>query len=138
MDIMKSMRVSASGMRAQDARLRVIAENLANSDSLGQTPGADPYRRKIVSFKNVLDRTMGTEIVRLAAVGKDKAEFTKRMEPAHPGADQDGYVKVPNVNPLVELADMREAQRSYEANLSMIEVSKGMLTRTIDLLRNGG
>jgi flagellar basal-body rod protein FlgC len=138
MDLIKSMRISASGMQAQDARLRVISENLANSDSLGQSPGADPYRRKIVSFKNVLDRTMGTDIVKVAAVSRDQAEFGKRLDRSHPAADQDGYVKVPNVNPLIELADMRQAQRSYEANLSMVEVSKGMLMRTIDLLRNGG
>jgi flagellar basal-body rod protein FlgC len=138
MDLIKSMRISASGMRAQDARLRVISENLANSDSLGQSPGADPYQRKMVSFKNVLDRTMGTDIVKVAGVTRDQTEFGKRLDRAHPAADQDGYVKVPNVKPLIELADMREAQRSYEANLSMVEVSKGMLMRTIDLLRNGG
>ncbi len=137
MDLVKSMRISASGMQAQDARLRVIAENVANSDSLGQSAGADPYRRKIVSFKNVLDRTLGTEVVKVAAVTRDKAEFGKRMDPSHPAADQDGYVKMPNVNTLIELADMRAAQRSYEANLNMIEVSKGMLIRTIDLLRGG-
>jgi flagellar basal-body rod protein FlgC len=137
MDLVKSMRISASGMRAQDTRLRVIAENLANSDSLGQAPGEDPYRRKIVSFKNVLDRALGTEVVRIAGVSRDRGDFGKRLDPAHPAADPDGYVKVPNVNPLIELADMREAQRSYEANLNMIEVSKGMLMRTIDLLRNG-
>jgi flagellar basal-body rod protein FlgC len=138
MDLIKSMRISASGMQAQDARLRVISENLANSDSLGQSPGADPYRRKIVSFKNVLDRAMGTDIVKVAGVSRDQTEFGKRLDRAHPAADQDGYVKVPNVKPLIELADMRQAQRSYEANLSMVEVSKGMLMRTIDLLRNGG
>lgn len=137
MDLVKSMRISASGMQAQDARLRAIAENLANSDSLGQTPGADPYRRKIVSFKNVLDRTMGAELVKVANVARDQREFGKRHDPAHPAADPDGYVQVPNVNPLIELADMREAQRSYEANLNMIEVTKGMLHRTIDLLRGG-
>ena len=136
MDLIKSMRISASGMQAQDARLRVISENLANSDSLGQAPGSDPYQRKIVSFKNVLDRAMGAEVVKITSVSRDKSDFGKRLDRAHPAADQDGYVKVPNVNPLIELADMRQAQRSYEANLSMVEVSKGMLMRTIDLLRN--
>ena len=136
-DLVKSMRISASGLQAQDSRLRVIAENLANSDSLGQTPGADPYQRKIIAFKDVLDRTIGTQIVKVAGISRDTSQFGKRLEPAHPAADQNGYVKVPNVNPLIELADMREAQRAYEANLSMIDVSKGMLTRTIDLLRSG-
>ena len=137
MDLVKSMRISASGLQAQDSRLRVIAENIANSDSLGQSPGADPYQRKIISFKDVLDRAIGAQLVKVGAISRDTAAFGKRLEPAHPAADPNGYVKVPNVNPLIELADMREAQRAYEANLNMIDVSKGMLTRTIDLLRSG-
>ena len=135
MDLIKSMRISASGMQAQDARLRVISENLANSDSLGQSPGADPYRRKIVSFKNVLDRAMGTDIVKVAGVSRDQTEFGKRLDRAHPAADQDGYVKVPNVKPLIELADMRQAQRSYEANMNVIATSRQMVAKTLELLK---
>jgi flagellar basal-body rod protein FlgC len=135
MDLTKVLNISASGMSAQTMRLRTIAENLANAESLGESPGAAPYARKLVSFKNVLDRKLGASTVKVDKITKDQAEFQKRFDPQHPAADKDGYVLTPNVNSLIELMDMRQAQRSYEANLSVIEVSKSMLARTIDLLR---
>lgn len=135
MDLVDALHISASGMKTQGSRLRLIAENMANADSLGKAPGADPYRRQVMTFKNALDRTLGIETVRVDRVVPDPAEFELRYEPSHPAADEKGYVKLPNVNTLIELADMREAQRSYEANLKVIEASRTMLTRTIDILR---
>lgn len=135
MELFDSMFISASGMRAQGERLRVIAENLANVDSVGETAGADPYRRKVITFKNQLDRAMGVDTVRVSKVGTDPSDFRKKYDPGNPAADKDGYVSLPNVNALVEMTDMREAQRSYEANLKVIEASRSMLTRTIDVLR---
>ena len=135
MDLIKSMMVSASAMKAQGQRMEVIAENIANADSLGQRPGEDPYQRKVLTFRNLLDRSLGVERVTVNKVDVDRSEFPKRFDPGHPAADTTGYVMTPNVNSLVEMMDMRESQRSYEANLSMIETAKGMLTRTIDLIR---
>ncbi len=135
MDLSKVIQISASGMSAQTLRLRTIAENLANADSLGEAPGAQPYARKLVTFKNMLNRASGVSTVKVDKITKDQSEFQKRFDPQHPAADKDGYVLTPNVNSLVELMDMRQAQRSYEANLSVIEVSKSMLSRTLDLLR---
>lgn len=135
MELFDSMFISASGMRVQGERLRVIAENLANVDSVGENPGADPYRRKTITFRNQLDREMGVDTVRVAKVGTDKSDFRKKYDPGNPAADQAGYVSLPNVNALVEMTDMREAQRSYEANLKVIETSRNMLSRTIDVLR---
>jgi flagellar basal-body rod protein FlgC len=131
----KSLIIAAAGMKAQGDRLRIIAENLANRDSAPKTPDGDPYRRKIITFKNVLDREMNTDLVKVDRVQTDDSEFPLKHDPSHPAANAEGYVKLPNVNTLVELMDMREAQRSYEANLNMIEVGKSMLTRTLDLLR---
>ena len=135
MELYDSMYISASGMRAQGDRLRVIAENIANAESVGETDGKDPYRRKVIAFKNFLDRDLQADLVKVAKVSTDPSEFRKRYEPGHPAADADGYVSYPNVNPLVEMTDMREAQRSYEANLKVIETSRAMLARAIDLLR---
>ena len=131
----KSLILSAAGMKAQGERLRIIAENLTNSDSAATTPGGDPYSRKVVTFQNVLDRELNMKLVEVDRVREDKSEFPLKYDPTHPGADENGYVKMPNVNTLIEMMDMREAQRSYEANLNMIEVSKAMLSRTLDLLR---
>ena len=135
MDLVNAIKISASGMKAQGVRLRVISENLANVDSLAETPGGDPYRRKLVSFKEVLDKSIGAETVAVNRVGFDESPFNKRFDPTHPAADKDGYVATPNVNSLIEMMDMREAQRSYSANLDMIETSKRMIERTIDLMR---
>ncbi len=135
MDLVKSIRISAAGMKAQGTRIRVISENIANADSLADRPGEQPYQRKLVTFKNVLDRQMQISRVRIDKFLTDRSEFPKRYQPSHPAADAEGYVDTPNVKPLVEMMDLREAQRSYEANLSVIEVSKRMLMRTIDLLR---
>ena len=135
MDISKTLKISAAGMQAQSARMRTIAENLANADSLADTPGGEPYRRKVLTFKNELDRASGLELVHADRVIRDRSEFQKRFDPTHPAADAEGYVLAPNVNSLIEVMDMRQAQRSYEANLNVIEVSKTMILRTIDLLR---
>jgi flagellar basal-body rod protein FlgC len=134
-DLLKTFRISGSGMKAQGTRLRVISENLANADSLPRAPGQQPYRRKVVTFKNELDRRSGLNMVQVDKIATENAEFEKRFDPNHPGADADGYVQVPNVNSLIEMSDMREAQRSYEANLSVIKSSKAMLTATIEMLR---
>ena len=135
MELFDSMFISASGMRVQGERLRVIAENIANVDSVAETAGADPYRRKVVTFRNQLDREMGVDMVKVSKVGTDPSDFRKKYDPGNPAADAAGYVSLPNVNALVEMTDMREAQRSYEANLKVIEASRNMLTRTIDVLR---
>jgi len=135
MDLIKAIKISAAGMQAQGVRIKTIAENLANSESLSTVPGQDPYRRKVVSFRNVLDRKLGADLVKVDSIDRDQSDFRKRFEPGHPAADKDGYIKLPNVNPLIEMMDMREAQRTYRANLSIIEVAKNMMSRTIDLLR---
>ena len=135
MDLYKSMAVSASGLKAQGTRLRVISENLANANTTAETPGDLPYRRKTVIFKNELDRAMDVDKVRVAKVGVDKGDFQRRYDPSHPSADAEGYVLLPNINSVVEAMDMSEAQRSYEANLSAIDTARQMLTRTIDILR---
>jgi flagellar basal-body rod protein FlgC len=135
MDLMESLMISAAGMRAQGQRLRVVAENLANADSVAEVPGGDPYRRKTISFKNQLDRELGMETVQVSKVGEDPSDFRMKYDPGNPAADAKGYVKLPNVNSLIEMTDMREAQRSYEANLRAIEVARSMLQRTIDLIR---
>jgi flagellar basal-body rod protein FlgC len=135
MDLMESLMISAAGMRVQGERLRVISENIANVDSVSEVPGGDPYRRKTITFQNALDRELGANLVKVKKVGLDPSEFTRKYDPSNPAADKSGYVKLPNVNALIEMNDMREAQRSYEANLKVIEVSRGMLQRTIDLLR---
>ena len=135
MDISKAIAISASGMDAQTARLRVIAENLANQDSTGSTPGAEPYRRKTITFEDRLDKEMGVDTVRVRKVGVDRSDLPKRYDPSHPAADAEGYVRTPNVNSFVEIMDMREAQRGYSANLNVMEVTRTMLTRTIELLK---
>ncbi len=135
MDLTKALDISASGMTAQSARLRVIAENIANEETTGSTPGASPYQRKTVTFAETMDRSTGAPEVKVKNVGRDKSDFPLRYDPSHPAADARGYVKTPNVNSFVEVMDMREAQRSYNANLSVMQVSRGMLTRTIEMLK---
>jgi flagellar basal-body rod protein FlgC len=134
MSLDKVLGISASGMTVQSARLRIVAENIANSRSLAETPGGDPYRRKLITFKTVFDETIGANVVRVANVSLDRSSFGRKHDPNHPAADKDGFVKIPNVKPLIEMTDLREAQRSYEANLSVIDVAKRMLQRTIDIL----
>jgi flagellar basal-body rod protein FlgC len=134
-DLISSFRISAAGMKAQGTRLRVISQNIANADSLASEPGKKPYQRKTITFKNELNRELGVKLVEVKNIGKDSTEFIKRLDPNHPAADKDGYVLAPNVNKLVEMMDMREAQRSYEANLSAIRTSRAMLNKTLELLR---
>ncbi len=135
MDFMKTLAIAASGLRAQAGRMRVISENIANADSTPTTPGADPYRRKMPTFYSELNRTLGARLVELGKVQPDNSAFRLKYEPGHPAADQNGNVKYPNVNSLVEMTDMREAQRSYEANINVISATRRMLQRTIDILR---
>jgi flagellar basal-body rod protein FlgC len=135
MDFLKSMQIAASGLRAQTGRMQVIAENVANADSTAQRPGGDPYRRKIPTFRSEVDRALEANTVAMGKVRQDPTDFRTKYEPGHPAADQNGYVKYPNVNSVIELNDMREAQRSYEANLNVIGATRRMIQRTIDLLR---
>ncbi len=134
-DLLKSLNISASGMKAQGTRIRVIAENIANAGSTALTPEGDPYRRKLVTFGSTLDRELGIDLVDVLSVSRDPSDFSQRYQPGHPAADATGYVQTSNVNTLVEMTDMREAQRSYEANLRVMQSSQRMLQRTIDLLR---
>ena len=136
MNLLKSMMIAAAGMSAQGSRMRVIAENMANASSTATTRDADPYRRKVATFKNELDRNLGVDLVKMNKVVKDKSDFGMRFDPGHPAADAQGYVKTPNVNSLVEMMDMRDAQRSYEAGVNVINAARAMMSRTIDLLRS--
>ncbi len=135
MDLIKSLFISASGLKAQNGRMRVIAENIANADSTGRTPDEDPYRRKIPTFKAHFEKEVGADLVKLGKVEEDTSPFLERYEPGHPAANELGFVKEPNVNTLVETVDMREAQRSYEANLNVIQATRRMVQKTIDILR---
>jgi flagellar basal-body rod protein FlgC len=135
-DLYGAMTVSAYGMKAQSQRVRVIAENMANASTAPNTPNEEPYRRQIITFKNEMDREKGLDLVHVEDIeGDTKRPFVLKYMPEHPGADPKGYVKMPNVNSIIETMDMREAQRSYEANLGMIDQSKNMIMQTIDLLR---
>lgn len=135
--IVSSLKIAASGLEAQSNRLRIVSENVANVRSTGKTAGSDPYRRKTVTFESEVDRLTGAEMVRVADYGTDRSDFMIEHDPGNPAADAKGYVKMPNVNMLTEMADMREANRSYEANLQVIKQSRELITMTIDLLRNG-
>ncbi len=135
MDLSRALDISAAGMTAQTGRLRVIAENLANADTTGSTPGAAPYQRKTVSFTNRLDRALGMTTVQMSRVGRDTTAFPKRYDPGNPAADATGYVQTPNVNSFIEVMDMREAERSYNANLQVLQATRGMLLRTITMLK---
>lgn len=137
MNILHALEVSASGMRAQGDRLRAVAQNIANADTAANTPGADPYRRKSTLFKNYIDRETGVQMVKVEKILEDKSnDFRLKFMPDHPGADDNGYIRLPKINTLIEMTDMREAQRSYEANLGMVKIAKGMMGQTIDLLRS--
>ncbi len=135
MDFLKTMAIATSGLRAQAGRMRVISENIANADSTPAKPGADPYRRKVMTFKTDFDRELEATTVGLGRVRNDTSDFRLKYEPGHPAADVNGNVKYPNVNPLVEMTDMREAQRSYEANINIIGATRRMIQRTIDILK---
>ena len=132
----ETLQIAAAGLRAQASRMRVIAENVANADSTGRTAEEDPYRRQIPVFDAVMDRELNARVVRMDDVRPDQSEFKLVYEPGHPAADGEGYVKYPNVSSLIEMMDMREAMRSYEASVSVIEQSRAMMSRTVDLLRN--
>jgi flagellar basal-body rod protein FlgC len=132
---MKTLAIAASGLRAQAGRMRVISENIANADSTPSKPGENPYRRKIPTFQTELDRSLNARVVALGKVQTDTSDFRLKYEPGHPAADSNGNVKYPNVNPLIEMTDMREAQRSYQANINVITATRRMLQRTIDILR---
>lgn len=134
-DLMISTKISTSGMKAQATRLRVVSENIANADSVGTKPGEEPYRRKTMSFKSEVDRSLGADMVKVKRIAVDRSDLEKRYDPNHPAADADGYVQMPNVNPLIEMMDMKEAQRSYEANLNAMQVSRQMISKTVDMLK---
>ena len=134
-DFARSMSIATSGLRAQAGRLRVISENIANAESTSPTAGGDPYRRKVPTFTSELDRSLDARVVTLGRVRPDASAFRVKYEPSNPSADAAGNVKYPNVNSVVEMADMREAQRSYEANLNIISATRRMIQRTLDILK---
>ena len=134
-DFTRSMGIATSGMRAQAGRMRVLSENIANAESTSQTSGGDPYRRKIPTFTAELDRAIDSRVVTLGRVKTDTTAFRMKYEPGNPSADAAGNVKYPNVNPLIEMTDMKEAQRSYEANLNIISATRRMIQRTLDILK---
>ncbi len=131
-----ALKISGSGMQAQSTRMRVVSENLANAQSTGRTPGSDPYRRKTVTLAEEMDRAVGTPTVVVKYIGADRSAFEVRHDPGNPAADANGNVKMPNVNVLIELSDLRQANRSYSANVEAITQARSMLTMNIDLLRN--
>jgi len=131
-----SIKIAGAGLEAQSTRLRIISENVANAQSTATTSGGDPYSRKTVSFDNVMDRTAGLSLVRVKNIGLDDTPFAVEQDPGNPAADDKGFVKVPNVNVLVELADMREANRSYEANLQVAKQSSDLMSQTVNLLKD--
>ncbi len=134
--LQSSLRIAGSGLEAQSVRLRIISENIANSQSTGTTPGADPYTRQTVSFENELDRASGLSLVRVKSLGLDDSAFKVERDPGNPAADSSGFVKLPNVDVLTELADMREANRTYEANLQVAKQSADLESQTMGLLRD--
>ena len=135
MDFFSALQSSAYGMRAQSGRMRLIAENLANADSVSQSATGEPYRRKIAAMSSAFDRELNANVVQLIDPIPDQAQFRMQFDPGNPRADAAGYVRLPNVNALVEMMDMRDAQRSYEANIQALEGARSMLVRTVDLLR---
>ena len=135
MDFLKSISIAASGLRAQAGRMRVISENIANADSTAQRPDGDPYRRKIPTFRSEVDRALEARVVAMGRVRNDTSDFRLKYEPGHPSADANGNVRYPNVNPLIEMTDIREAQRSYEANINVIGATRRMIQRTLEILK---
>ena len=135
MDMTDTVHISAAGLAAQSARLKIIAQNIANAESVGTRDGAEPYRRQTVTFKDALDKESGIKMVKTDKVSPDKSDFIKRFDPNNPNADAQGYVLYPNVNPMIEMVDMREARRAYEANLNVIEASKSMFADTLSVIK---
>ena len=135
MDFLKSIAIAASGLRAQAGRMRIISENIANAESTAPRAGADPYRRKIPTFRSEMDRVLDARTIGMGPVRTDQSDFRVKYEPGHPAADANGNVKYPNVNALIEMTDMREAQRSYEANINVIGAARRMIQRTLDILK---
>ncbi len=135
MDFIKSLSIAASGLKAQSGRMRVISENIANADSMPAKKGDAPYQRKVPTFERKFDSELSAETVKLGRIARDKSAFQQKLEPGHPAADANGYVQAPNVNTLIETMDLREAQRSYEANLNVVSATRRMLQRTLDILR---
>lgn len=135
MDLVDTIHISSAGMRVQQDRLKIVAQNLANAESVGTRNGQPPYRRQTITFKNALDRESGVKMVQTDKIRTDRSDFVRKFEPANPQADKQGYVYYPNVNPVMEMMDMREARRSYEANLNVIESSKAMIGQTMNLIK---
>jgi len=134
-ELHKAMHIAASGMLAQNVRVRVISQNIANSDSLATKPGELPYRRQTVSFRNELNRALGTNTVKVHEIGVDKSAFGSRLDPGHPASDENGYVQLPNVKRMIGMVDLRAAQRSYQANLRVVDIARTMVSRTLELLK---
>ena len=134
-DLSVTSDIAVSGMKAQSERLRIISENMANAESVGIREGEDPYRRQVVTFKNYIDKKTGAEMVKVDKVIKDQSPFVKKYAPNHPAADEQGYVSMPNVNTLVEMMDMKEAQRAYEANLTLVQTARDMNSKVLDILK---
>ena len=134
-ELHKAMHIAASGMLAQNVRVRVISQNIANSDSLATKPGELPYRRQTVSFRNELNRALGTNTVKVHEIGVDKSAFGSRLDPGHPASDENGYVQLPNVKRMIEMVDLRAAQRSYQANLRVVDIARTMVSRSLELLK---
>jgi flagellar basal-body rod protein FlgC len=136
MDLLKSIAIAASGLRAQSGRMQVISENIANADSTPSQAGGDPYRRQIATFQSEMDHALGARVVKLGPVKTDPSDFRVKNEPGHPAADASGNVKYPNVNSLIEMTDLRDAQRSYSASLNVINATRAMIQRTLDILKS--
>ena len=134
--IAATLDVATSGLQAQSARLRVVAENMANANSTSAAPGGNPYARKTISFESEMDRTAGADLVKVKGVRVDPTPFKAEYDPGNPGADATGFVKMPNVNIVTEMTDMREANLSYEANLEVIKQGRSLYSMAVDLLRN--
>jgi flagellar basal-body rod protein FlgC len=135
MDFLKSISIAASGLRAQAGRMRILSENIANADSTSPGNGTDPYRRRIPTFRSEVDRALDARVIAMGPVRTDRSDFRLKHEPGHPAADANGNVRYPNVNPMVEMTDMREAQRSYEANINVIGATRRMIQRTLEILK---
>ncbi|EHS53743.1 MULTISPECIES: flagellar basal body rod protein FlgC [unclassified Rhizobium] len=130
-----ALKIAGSGLEAQSTRMRIVSENIANARSTGDTPGADPYRRKTITFGSELDKVSGAQVIEVEKLGFDKSDFIEEYDPGNPAADERGVVKMPNVNVLIEMGDMRETNRTYEANLQTIKQTRDMISQTISLLK---